>query len=274
MINRTFGSLSYMCIWIGIVYISFHSDHNEQLQRLPSYPSRYSFPMTATIKCHTEFAVAVINGESTTLPDLHSQVSVDVPKGIKATLWQKVHTEFSRFLHIVPDDECFVGPVVEMHLKPFLKEKNGQHQYRIKIPHCLKTEEGRLSVKVRSGDLRKKIPFDELKHKHETSGQIPCFEVDEHNVIIYINHFTDHICSTCKEKCFSRILAFPFGSLRQLPNCRTQATLEVFLCCYLYKIEDFLSVSYTTSSSININSYILQMWQKMFVEHNICKRYI
>ena len=219
---------------------------NEEWPSLPPKPSlrKHSFQMTAATNSSTEFAVALINGESTTLQDLHSEVSVDVPKGIKATLWQKVHTEFCRFLHIVPDDECFAGPVVEMHLKSLLKEEIGQHQYRIKIPHCLQTTEGRLSVKVRSGDLRKKIPFKELKHKKETSGQIPCFEVDESHVIIYTNHFTDHICSTCKETCFSRILAFPFGSLLQRSSCRTHATLEVFLCCYLYNIEDFLSVSF------------------------------
>ena len=224
---------------------SIATGQNEKEQRTPPKPStkKHSFQMTATTRWGTEFAVAVLRGESTTLQDLNSEVSVDVPSGIKATLWQKVPTEFSRFLHIVPDDECFAGPVVEMHLKPLLTEEIVQYQYRIKIPHCLQTPEGRVSLKVRSGDLRKKIPFSDLNHRQEVAGQIPCFEVDKHHVIIYTDHFTDHICSTCKETCFSHILAFPFGSLLQRSNCRTQATLEVFLCCYLYKIEDFASVS-------------------------------
>ena len=123
--------------------------------------------MTAATKCDTEFAVAVINGESMTLQDLRSEVSVDIPSGIKATLWQKVHTEFSRFLHIVPDDECFIGPVVELHLKPFPDVESGQRQYRIKIPHCLHTEEEMSMVKVRCGDTRRKIPFRELPNKQQ-----------------------------------------------------------------------------------------------------------
>ena len=201
--------------------------------------------MTATIKCSTEFAVAVLRGEATTLQDLNSKVCVDVPSRIKATFWQKVHTEFSRFLHIVPDDECFAGPVVEMHLKPLLKEEIGQHQYTIKIPHCLQTPEGRVSLKVRSGDLRKKIPFSELKHKQEAAGQIPCFEVDKHHVIIYTDHFTDHICTTCKETCFSYIMVFPFGFIHQEEDDDdTQATVEVYLGCYLFNLADFKTVSF------------------------------
>ena len=142
---------------------------NEQLKKILPKPSprQHSFQMTATANSSTEFAVAVINGESTTLQDLHSEVCVDIPSGIKATLWQKIHTEFSRFLHIVPDDECFIGPVVELHLKPFPGEETGQHQYRIKIPHCLQSEEEFSLVKVRCGDIRRKIPFRELPNKQQ-----------------------------------------------------------------------------------------------------------
>ena len=143
--------------------------HNEDLKKIPPkpFPRQHSYQMTATLSSSTEFVVAVINGESTTLQDLHSEVSVDIPKGNKATLWQKIHTEFSRFLHIVPDEECFIGPVVELHLKPFSDEESGQRQYRIKIPHCLQTEEELSLVKVRCGDIRRKIPFRVLPNKQQ-----------------------------------------------------------------------------------------------------------
>ena len=218
---------------------------NEQLKKILPKPSprQHRFQMTATANSSTEFAVAVINGESTTLQDLHSEVSVDIPSGIKATLWQKIHTEFSRFLHIVPDDECFIGPVVELHLKPFPDKESGQRQYRIKIPHCLQTEEERSYVKVRSGDLGKKIPFLEMQNKQGSSGKIPCYEVDEHHIIVHTNHFSDHICSACFPSCFSNITAYPFGNLFPSRN-KTEVVIEVFLCCSLYNIEDFKSVSY------------------------------
>ena len=242
-------------------------------------------------KDSTEFAVAALMGEAKTLQDLHSEVSVDVQTGIKGTLWQKIHTEFSRFLHIIPDDECFVGPVVELHLHPFPEEESekerssakvptedvpfeklenkqdtedkcfvrpvvevyleetGKHRYTIKIPHCLKTEEERLSVNVRTGDVRKKGLFQKLENKRESSGKIPYYDVDEHHIIIYTNHFTDHICSACKETCFSSIMAFPFGTI--LPGedgDDTQAIVEVYLCCLLYNLEDFKTVSFNYST--------------------------
>ena len=238
--------------------------HNEDWQRLQqkSYPS---FQMTATTKCSTEFAVAVLRGEATTLQDEHSEVSVDVPSGIKATLWQKVHTEFSRFLHIVPDNECFVGPVVELHLKPFAKEESEEQRYRIKIPYCLQAEEEMSLVKVRCGDIRRKIPFHELLNKKEASGKIPYYEVTEKHIIIHANHFTDHICSACKDTCFSFIMAFPFGSV--LPgkdDDDTLATVEVYLCCSLYNIEDFQSVSFYLRNN-NIKIYYDALTDNIFL---------
>ena len=220
---------------------------NEQLKKILPKPSpkHHRFQMTATTKCCTEFAVAVINGESTTLQDLQSGVTVDVPKGIKGILWQKIHTKFSRFLHIVPDEECYAGPVVELHLVPFLEEETGQQQYKIKIPHCLNTEGERSSLKVRSGDVRKKVDFQELKNKQKASGKIPFYEVDETHVIIYTNHFTEYICSSCSKTCLSYIMAFPFGTIFPGEDGdNTQIKVEVYLCCSLYNIEDFKTVSF------------------------------
>ena len=213
-----------------------------------------------------------------TLQDPDSDVSVDIPAGIKGILRWKIHTEFSRFLHIVPDEECFIGPVVELHLKPFLDEEREQHQYRIKIPHCLQTEEERSLVKVRCGDTRKKIPFrelpnkqqqqvseteeerssvkirsgdvrkrvefQELKNRQRTSAKIPFFEVDEHHVIIYTNHFTEY-CSSCMKTYLSNIMVFPFGCIFPGEDGdHTQIKVEVYLCCSLYNIPDFQKVSF------------------------------
>ena len=227
-------------------------------------------------ECSTDFDVVPIKGDAVTLQDPESNVSVDIPAGIKGILRRKIHTEFSRFLHIVPDEECFIGPVVELHLKPFPDDESEQHQYRIRIPHCLQTKEEMSLVKVRCGDTRRKIPFRELpnnqqqsasgtdeerssikihsgddkkivelKNRQRTSGKIPFYEVDEHHVVIYTNHFTEYICSSCSKTCLSYIMAFPFGCI--LPGedgDDTQTKVEVYLCCSLYNIADFKKVSF------------------------------
>ena len=257
------------------------------------------FILSATADCSSDFAVALIKGDAVTLQDPHSDVSVDIPAGIKGILRWKIHFEFSRFLHIVPDDECFIGPVVELHLKPFPEEESekerssvkvptenvkeevpfgklenrqdsedkcfvrpfveihveetGQHRYRIKIPHCLKTEEERSSVKIRSGDVQKRVEFQELKNKQKASGKIPFYEVDEHHIIIYTNHFTEYICSSCSKTCLSYTMAFPFGTI--LPGedgDHTKIKVEVYLCCSLYNIEDFKTVSFYYKDSLLI----------------------
>ena len=204
--------------------------------------------LSDTVKCSTDFAVTLIKGDALTLQEPHSDVSVDIPAGIEGTFWRKFHTEFSRFLHIVPDEECFIGPVVELHLKPFPDEENGQPQYRIKIPHCLQTEEEMSLVKVRCGDTRRKIPFYKLQKKQEASGKLPYYEVDEHYVIVHTDHFSDHVCSVCYPyypSCYSDITAYPCGNLFSSVN-DTRVIIELFLCCGLYNIENFKSVGFFT----------------------------
>ena len=63
-----------------------------------------------------DFVAAIPKGRELILQELNSEVSVDVPKGIKGILWQKIFTEFSFFNQVIPEEECMIGPVVEVRL--------------------------------------------------------------------------------------------------------------------------------------------------------------
>ena len=223
-----------------------------------------SFPMTAKNDIAGEYAVTVLAGDDITLQDFKSAVSVDIPKDVKGTFWQKVHTEFSRFKQVVPEDECFVGPVVELHLKPFPDEGSGQHQYRIKIPHCIQTAEEISSVMVRCGDTRKEQPFVDLPRKQNIEDLEPGFVVNSSHIVIYSHHLSDFICS-CKKTSCDYIMAFPFGNLtvdEQLG--RTTAKVKVYLCPSLYKIPDFKQVR----KSLSILPFCLFCYCHIFLYSN------
>ena len=73
-----------------------------------------------------------------------------VPEGSRAVVRQHIHTNLSRFSHIIPDDECFIGPIVEVQAKDLSTSGNGpQPMYTIQIPHCVKTSQHRENIRVR-----------------------------------------------------------------------------------------------------------------------------
>ena len=222
------------------------SEHLSEVETSTSvgHAEQLAFPLRVSCK-QTDFAVALISKKAITLQDTHSQVSVDVLEGIEGSIWQKVHTNISVFQQVIADEkECMAGPVVEL----YIKSQNGEtlsdnHRYRIRIPHCLKTEEQLSLVKVRCRNIHGNIPFEEIPrgiHANETG---PYFEVDKNHIIIFTNHFSQFVCSTCSKAC-DCIMAFPFGSLILTEdNNMTTASVKVILCPSLYNIEDFWKVS-------------------------------
>ena len=204
------------------------------------------FQMTTKNDITGDFAVAVLTGKAVTVQDSKSAVSVDVPKDVKGTFWQKVLTEFSRFKKVVPEEECFIGVVVELHLKLYEKENTAQHQYIIKIPHCLQTAEEISSVMVRCGDTRRKQPFFDLAKKQNLEDLELGFVVNSTHIVIFSDHLSDFVCS-CKKTSCDFIMAFPFGNLTAHQSLNmTTASVSVYLCPSLYVIEDFQQVRSST----------------------------
>ena len=190
----------------------------------------------------TEYLVAMIK-HKTILQAKDSDVVVTVPERVRALLWQKVHTEFSQFRDIIPDDECMIGPVVELYLQS--KVHLRREKYIIKIPHYLETKEQLSSIKVRYGDANENIPFTELKGMCIPSDDSPYYEVDNTHIIIYTYNFSQFICTACKKTTLSchNIMVFPYGSISQQEEDKTsRVKLKIYLCSPLYKIEDFKKV--------------------------------
>ena len=100
--------------------------------------------------------------------ETNSEVCVTIPRQGRAILWQKIYTEFSQFKGIVPEEECMIGPVVELHTSNPSNLPSKNMQFKIRIPHCLKKDEQLASIKVRTGDVYTNIPFIELRKNQDS----------------------------------------------------------------------------------------------------------
>ena len=74
---------------------------------------------------------SVLQGNSS---DVQLQVLRGYPRGLHL---MSVRTDLSSFGSVVPDDECFIAPVVEIY-GPVQRENSS---YVVQIPHCLSGEE-------------------------------------------------------------------------------------------------------------------------------------
>ena len=137
----------------------------------------------------TEFEVVLLSGKATALED--SDFSIDVPERVEGHLRRKIHTDVSAFQSVIADKrECLAGPILELHLDALDHHKvTSEKCYRIKIPHCLRTEEQRSKVMVRYGDLQRSTYFKEIPGSQGTDDE-PYFEVDKKYIIIHTNHFS------------------------------------------------------------------------------------
>ena len=122
--------------------------------------------------------------------------------------------------------------------------------YEISIPHCISERKHWKYVKVRHGDDlpckdNQQVVFQEIPSKANRGNAEMYYEMDEHFIKIYTKKFCYFICSSCKDSCSSKFIIFLFGNLETTDE-KTSVEIKAFLCCELYSIADYKSVSYFT----------------------------
>ena len=141
----------------------------------------------------------------------------------------------SLFLHVIPDTECLVAPIVEYNYKVY---QDYEHQiwFKIKIPHYIKKISDLKTIKVRHGDIHKNLSFVQLP----TST---ChFDVDPNRIIIHTQHFSQFTCTSCRKLCQAGAKAFIFGTISTLQYKPITATVRLYLASPLYQIQDYYKV--------------------------------
>ena len=201
--------------------------------------------------------VKLVYGEPCVVQAENSQVKLHVPEGVYGAILANIHTNHARFMHHVPDDDCLVAPLCEYHLKePYremildkkikveiLQPSLGDNDYRIEMPHIVNdVSKVRPLIRVRHGNLHSGVPALEKLSPKQKDDSIS-FDIDEELVTIHTNHFSGYIVSAKGINCCAHSANLHvFASLRNIPNKKPLATMEVYLTRILYDIEDYKHV--------------------------------
>ena len=99
-------------------------------------------PMTI-VRDGRRYLATVAKGETISLQGDKSDVKLEMKEGCpKRAYLMEVRTDLSSFGSIIPDDECFISPIVTV----LAAAETNASAYTLKIPHCL---DDRTKVRVR-----------------------------------------------------------------------------------------------------------------------------
>ena len=130
---------------------------------------------------------------------------------------------------------ALISPVVRFQTLEYSGDASPQgHRYKVTIPHCLPRSYNPSSIKLRYGDIYKGT-LRELKLDRPQEGFKNFYEVLDNNIVVYVNHFCDVVCTSTEKICTSNILALPFGLIKTFDSEeQTNVKVKIFLCSILY----------------------------------------
>ena len=216
---------------------------------LPTITPWGTCPMMTTMG-GKQFIATISKGEAGILKDYESDVSLHIPEN-SAGLYKKcVHADHSRLTVEIPEEECIVTPLVEIHhFEVPDAEQNNKGKFIIELPHCIPDRQLWKQVKVRKWSSG--MVSQELSQKEEVDGEGDYFVMDDEFITVVTQHFCLVAGTICdRAGCRSTLRVMLMGKLesRQQKNIST-VKLKSFLCSRLLSLRDFRKVS----NSLNIN---------------------
>ena len=198
-------------------------------------------------KNNQKYFGAVTNGKQVKYHVPNSDVSLEVRKGVYATITHKTYTDLEAAECTIPSQECVVSPIVEFKALNDDKDNvNDKPKYTVTIPHCLPKIQDLSLIKVRCGKDSQKGFLREIYRKEDGHFmETPYCEVDQKYINVYMDHFCPIVCTSEKKICDSSLVILPFGSLDHKDDSQTIVKVKVYVCNYLYNLVENQRVSYT-----------------------------
>ena len=163
-------------------------------------------PMTTTRKGR-RYLATVGKGEAISLQGDKSNVKLEINKGCPRRAYlMEVRTDPKSFGSIIPDNECFISPIVEV-LAP---AETRTSSFLLRIPHCLDEDDDRSKVKVRMIHENRNPAVVEVP---KGNGDTPYYDIDARFIELHTTHFTTVMCTICQTPyhCRGRITNFWFA---------------------------------------------------------------
>ena len=181
------------------------------------------------------YLAMVARGKAISLQGDKSEVKLEVKKGCsKRAYLMEVRTDLSSFESIIPDDECFISPIVDV----IAPAKTSTSSYTLRIPHCLDEHDDESKVKVRLIHENRNPAVVEVPKGN--AGTL-YYDINARFIELHTTHFTKVICTICQTPyhCRERINSLWFA------NFDTSNNVEIrpYFGGILYKIIDFRKVS-------------------------------
>ena len=84
-----------------------------------------------------QYHATVTNGKPLTLKSPDSEITLEVPKGLKAVIMQHIHADYDPVNKFIPSHECLVASIVRFKIHAGNHQESGEFTFKAKIPHCL-----------------------------------------------------------------------------------------------------------------------------------------
>ena len=156
----------------------------------------------------------------------------------------EVRTDPSSFGSDIPDDECFISPIVEV-LAP---AETNTSSYTLRIPHCLDEDDDRSKIKVRMIHENRNPGVVEVPKVDADAGAL-YFDIDDRFIELHTTHFTKIICTICQTPyhCLSRINSLwyaKFETPQEAATCQHDVEIRPYFCGVIHAIMDFRKVRF------------------------------
>ena len=167
--------------------------------------------MTTTRKGR-RYLATVARGEAISLQGDKSDVELQIKEGCpKKAHLMEIRTDVSSFGSIIPGDECFISPIVNV-LAP---TKTSTSSYILRIPHCLDEDADDSKVKVRLVHENRKRAVVLVPERTKCTDGVLYYNIDDRFIELHTKDFCSVICTLCETPyhCRGRINQFWFARL-------------------------------------------------------------
>ena len=223
----------------------------EQGLPTPKAPAEGKCPMIM-YRNNGKYAGTVSCGEARILQDEGSSVSLHIPKNsrgvYKTRVYRtRVYNDCSDFIHIIPKNECLIGPIVEV-VQNNSDVEDSKLVHILKIPHTVTNKSEWGKVWVRRFKNQDDSPSENLQRRENIGGNTPYYIIDEQFITIFTTEFSLFTCTACKHSCYGTAIIIILGELISSQQTRKSSLkIKTFLCTDLYRIPDFKNVSINIS---------------------------
>ena len=186
--------------------------------------------------------VEFIHGSAVTIQALNSDVILHVPDGVYGIILGNIHADHWRFRHLVPENDCIIGPMCEFHFKGSAIPVGAR--FRILVPHIVTNVVANLAhIKVQHQRANHEAFVDAFptpKFPPQDSKAV-YYNVETEHIEISSPHFCKFLVTAEAINCCSRSVEMLVFS-KMVPGSEPFADVRFYFGSPHFKYEDYRQV--------------------------------